>query len=122
MLFRCALTALAALSVASMSGCSGASGSSIPEICADKHVFPSGLYVPSLLYASPDDEHGAYDDFSKTGKALVSLVANGNYQIERVVTRQGKETPNETFCFAKLHISGIYEGNSYDTKMWTMAF
>ena len=121
MFSRCALTALAALSVASMSGCSGASGSSIPEICAAKHI-PSGFYDPTLLYASPDDEHGAYDGFSKTGTALVNLMANGNYQIERVVTRQGKENPNETFCFAKLHISGIYEGNSYDTKVWTMAF
>jgi len=89
-----------------------ASTTSTMAECDDKRVSTLGLY------RNPDDEY-SFDEYTPGLKPWFALIRNSNYTVERVTIR---ESEGKRYCMAQLHISGTYEGSSYDGNYYALAF
>lgn len=81
-----------------------------PEVCVD-------TYIGSHFVRDPSDKYGL-DTYSSEAQALMGLITNGNYTVEDLISKAGEN--GLEYCYAKLRIVGIYEGNSYNTRIWAM--
>jgi hypothetical protein len=85
----------------------------LPAECNDKRI------GTSALFARPDDDQAAATRYTTRGSELLSVLANGNYEVLGGSVKTMKD--GTRYCMVRVHIAGAYNGTSYEGTYYAMA-